>query len=351
MQHCRVAHHDIPRNLQRRIPGPSGLFAGGVKRRYTEPMRAPRVALVAVLQVLCGPGRARADQVVQLPVDSVLTGRAVSTLSGGAVVPWTSGVDRNDGLMTAAAVAHLGQTGVALPDDGAFPADARHPEIVLHFSNAAPPTSPQTAAINDVGNLDVAIPPSFYSKLFLVLTDAANGAPPTGSPVMLTMTYADNATTMVSLTWPDYGTGAPPPADPPGLFNLISGMHKWNKADMSVDAPTHALTGLELKADASRRLIGLRVSKLDAGKVLVFWGLTGVAISAVDAGGEAGVADAGGADAGGAMDGPRDGGDDVTPPDEGAARSDGGTAGSGTPDANAGDGPAGAGPPLHGSNS
>ena len=307
------------------------------------------VSTAAFLGVLGSVGPARADQVVQLAVDPVLTGRAVSTLSGGTVVPWTVGVDRNDGLMTSAAEAYLKQSGVALPDDGTFPADARHPEIVLHFSNAAPATSPQDAEINDVGSLDIAIPSAFYSKLFLVMTDAANGASPTGSPVTLTMMYADATTTTMSMTWPDYGTGAPLPADPPGLFNLISGMHKWNKDDMSVDTPTHALTGLELSPDAGRRLIGLRVSKLDMGKVLVFWGLTGVT-SVGDAASDDGDAD-------GASEEPPEvsndvenqtGGDVGTGAGAGGIAEDGAAAGS--KDSSAGGGSAGAGAPSRASN-
>lgn len=173
-----------------------------------------RALVLATASLLALEGVAAADQVVQIPVDSLLTGRAVSTFTGGVVVPWTVGVDRNDGLMTVAAVAFLKQTGVALPDDGVFPADARHPEVVRHFSNAAPATSPQNHYVEGVGGFEIAVPHATYSKMFLFMTDAANGATPTGSPVTITMVYSDATTTMISVNWPDYGVDAPPPADP-----------------------------------------------------------------------------------------------------------------------------------------
>jgi hypothetical protein len=241
--------------------------------------------LIAAAGLALGLARAaHADQVVQIPVDSLLTGRAVSTFTGSAVVPWTVGVDQNDGFVTVAAEAYLKQTGVALPDDGTFPADATHPEIVLHFSNAAPVASPQNHYVNGVGSFDIEIPQATYSKMFLFMTDAANGGAATGSPLTVSMTYADATSTTLSFTLPDYGTGAALPAGPPTFFNLISGMHKWNQQDMSVDTPTHALTGIELSPAADKVLTSLQVSKLDTGKVVVFWGATGIATSLVDAG-------------------------------------------------------------------
>src|SRR5258708_5430768 len=89
------------------------------------------MGVVAVARV------ARADQVVQVPVDALLNARAVTTLTGGRLVTWTVGIDGNgsaDGYLTAAASKFHNDPPAlkALPDDGRFPADARHPEVVLH---------------------------------------------------------------------------------------------------------------------------------------------------------------------------------------------------------------------------
>ena len=51
-------------------------------------------------------GIARADQTVQVPLANFMTARAVTTLTGGKLVPWTMGIDGGgnaDGYMTLAA--------------------------------------------------------------------------------------------------------------------------------------------------------------------------------------------------------------------------------------------------------
>ncbi|HVR02589.1 MAG TPA: hypothetical protein VMT47_10675, partial [Polyangia bacterium] len=133
------------------------------------------VFLLAV--TLLNERTARADTVVQFPIDALLNARPVSTLTAGVVVPWTAtqGVDGNgggDGDVTKAVEAKLGQTGNALPDDGVFPAANGIPEIDLHFSNNNPATSFQAhnAHHGVAASIDFAVPQATYSKIFLVLT-------------------------------------------------------------------------------------------------------------------------------------------------------------------------------------
>jgi hypothetical protein len=109
--------------------------------------RALTLATSALLSAVSGARSAAAgDTVVQVPCDGLIDGRTVSTFTAGAVVPWVAGhgVDGdgdNDGYVTAAVEAELvkqgktvgGVAGKALPDDGLFPMDARHPAIQLHF--------------------------------------------------------------------------------------------------------------------------------------------------------------------------------------------------------------------------
>ena len=110
-----------------------------------------------VLTLMLGFTRvARADQIIQVPVDTLLNARAVTTLTGGRLVPWTVGIDGGglaDGFMTAAASRFNNDppTLKALPDDGRFAADARHPEVILHFSNDADPASQQTRYVRGAG--------------------------------------------------------------------------------------------------------------------------------------------------------------------------------------------------------
>ena len=190
--------------------------------------------------------------------------------------------------MTVAAQTFLKQTGVALPDDGRFAADSKHPEIVLHFSNAAPATAPQVHLLAGAGKIEFAVPAGRYTQLILSLT-SSYGA----SPLTFTFSYADGTSTTQPLTLPDWGTGGPLPPNQQVLFNLIAGMHKWNRQDQSIDTPSHTITGMALAPAPDRTLTKLEIAKTTAGTSLVLWGATGVATNLAD-GGVDPVVDAGG---------------------------------------------------------
>jgi hypothetical protein len=243
--------------------------------------------LVGVLTAAMGSACehvARADTVVQLPVDVLLNARPVSTLIGGKVIAWTAGqgIDADDGLITSSAEAALGQTGVALPDDGTFGADADHPDIVLHFADSAPASSFQAYELSAAGHFAFAVPPGAYSKVYLLMTSSYGAC-----TLTVTMMYADGSSSPVTFALPDWGTGQPLPTSPPIFFNLISGMHKWTSQDQQTDAPVHTVTGVVLSADGTKELTGLQVSKPGAAQTLVFWGATGLASLAIDAAMEA----------------------------------------------------------------
>ncbi|HXI56869.1 MAG TPA: hypothetical protein VNO55_12470 [Polyangia bacterium] len=235
-------------------------------------MRAARVA-TAFFSVVLVPGSAfAAGTVVQVPIDQLLNGRSVSTLTGGVVVPWTDGVDQTDGLVTNAAEAFLKQTGVALPDDGVFPADGDHPQVVLHFSNTSPIERKQVFYLHGTGTFHFATPRGTYSKLWVFLLSSIGA-----SPLTVTYAYDDGGMTQEKFTVPDWGTGAPLPRTPPIFFNLIAGMHKWDQMDRSIDAPVHTITGVLLSPAADRVLTDVQIDKPNAGQFLTFWGATGLA--------------------------------------------------------------------------
>jgi hypothetical protein len=186
-----------------------------------------------------------------------------------------------------------------------------HPAVVLHFSNAAPATSPQAHNVHSgaAQTFQFAVPQATYSNVYLFMTSSEGAA-----PLTITMTYSDATTSMTNFNLPDYGTGAPLPTTPPIFFNLISGMHKWTAANAQVDTPGHTITGVTLTPTAGKQLTGIQVAKAMGGQYLVFWGATGNATSPVsldagtpagDAGGsaDATVADASGDDGGGAASG------------------------------------------------
>jgi hypothetical protein len=279
---------------------------------------APRTligpCLAAALLVSMARAAAVAETVVQIPVGSLIDGRSVSTVAGGTVTPWTPGlgVDGNgggDGFVTNAVEAILatqgkttnGQVGVALPNDGMFAADARHPAVVLHFSNTDPIASPQTHQVyqaKGAQSFQVAIPAATYSKMFLFITCSEGAA-----ALTITLNYAGGTPMVTKLTLPDYGIGGAS-ANDPVFFNLISRMRKWTTTDMETDTTSHTITGIELNPTATATLTSIDVAKTNQAHV-VFWGATGIATSAVAIGADGGGTDGG---AGGASDGGSDDG-------------------------------------------
>ena len=266
------------------------------------------LGLVALAVLAVAPD-ARADTVVQVPVDAVLDGRSVSTLNGQSIVTWSAGqgVDGDgyaDGFVTTAVESMLvtqgkteaGKAGVALPDDGKFPATTRYPEIQLNFSNAAAATSHQTHQVHisqGAQTFQFDVPQATYSKMFLFITCSEGAA-----ALTVTMNYAGGgAPTVVKLMLPDYGIGGAA-ANDPVFFNLISGMHKWGTTNQEGDGPSHTITGIELNPTSTATLTSIQVAKTN-GSHAVFWGATGIATSAVSTG-AGGVAGAAGASAGGA---------------------------------------------------
>ena len=262
----------------------------------TAPSRLLTVCAALSIALLARPAAA-ADTVVQIPVDSVIDGRTVSTATGGTITPWSAGqgVDGDgggDGYVTDAAEAILvtqnktvgGKAGKALPDDGMFPADTRHPAIALHFSNAAPLTSPQTHQIyinatRGAQMFQFNVPQATYSKMFLFITASEGGA-----ALTITLNYAGGAApTVQKLMLPDYGIGGAKAGDAV-FFNLIEGMRKWSGTDNEGDSTTHTITGIELNPTATAMLTSIQVAKTN-GSHCVFWGATGIATSAVTTGG------------------------------------------------------------------
>jgi len=230
-------------------------------------------------------GIARADQTVQVPLLNFMTARAVTTLTGGKLVPWTMGIDGGgaaDGYMTAAASKfHNDPANLkALPDNGTFAADARHPEVVLHFSNDADATSQQTYWVKGMGNFTFPVPPATYSKMFLFLT-SSEGA----SALKISLTYADATTDVSNVNLPDYYADVSP--TDLVLFNLASDLPKWTKTGTVAETNHHNLTGVEIHPAAAKMLSSIKIEKTANG-YLVFWGATGVATSAVDTGSDAG---------------------------------------------------------------
>jgi hypothetical protein len=257
------------------------------------------LAATAAALTLAHASSAQAQYVVQIPVDSVLNARSVSTLTGGVVVPFTpnEGVYSNgaDGYATAAVKMQLASTtpGVGLPDDGLFPATAMLPAFQLHFSNAAPATSPQTHYIPagaPAPTFQFAVPPAIYSALYLIFTCSEGSATFT-----VTLSYAGGAPNDVSkpITIPDTGIGVQTTGSP--HFYITTNTGKWS-ATAELEHGGHTIEGIQLTPSSTAMLTGVQVTRTST-SYLVFWGAVGSSTTPVDAGASSAEDGGGGTDA------------------------------------------------------
>jgi len=247
------------------------------------------LAAAATALILAQASSASAQYVVQIPVDSVLNGRSVSTLTGGVVVPFApnEGVYGNGalGYATAAVKMQLANTslGVGLPDDGFFPATGALPAFQLHYSNAAPGMRPQTHYIPAgaaAPTFQFAVPPAIYSALYLIFTCSEGSATFT-----VTLSYAGGLANDVSkpITIPDTGIGVQMGGSP--HFYIITNTGKWS-ATAEVEHGGHTIEGIQVTPSNTAMLTGVQVTRTSK-NYLVFWGATGTTTTPVDGGTEA----------------------------------------------------------------
>jgi hypothetical protein len=243
--------------------------------------------------ILACASRADAQYVVQIPVDSILDGRAVTTLTGGTVVTFGNkqGIysGGQTGYATAAVQMMLAPTskGVGLPDDGFFPATANLPPFQLHFSNAAPAASPQTrqlpaSATAGAQTFQFPVPPATYTALYLILASGDGSASFT-----VTLAYAGGvpSTTTTITNLPDSGAGVQMGGPP--HFYVVTNTGKWDTTNKDLEPTNHTIEGVEITpSPAPAVLTGVTITKTN-GAILVFWGATGIATTPVDGGAEA----------------------------------------------------------------
>jgi len=231
-----------------------------------------RTRCAILLILLTGP-LARASEFIQEDLSTLLTGRAVTTLTNGKLVPWTKGIDGNglgDGYMTESAAATNGDQNVkSLPGDGCFQATAAHPFIRLNFTDADG-KSPQTRSVEGEGEFTIPVAPRQYQRMLVFMTSAEGP-----SQLHFELAYADGTVEQREVKLPDYFYDAP--AGDPDVFSLATDLPKWNAAGRIPphEVNHHYLHGVDVHPDAARKLVSVRVHKTAPG-YLVFWGATGV---------------------------------------------------------------------------
>ncbi len=213
----------------------------------------------------------QASEVIQVDVHPILTGRTVTTFTGGKLVPWTKGVDGAglaDGYMTlAASIANGDKNAKALPDDGCFEATAAHPCVRLNFTNADGKNA-QTRSVQGKGEFAFPIPAKRYSRMLVFMTSAEGP-----SHLRFKLAYADGTIEQREVLLPDYYNDAP--VGDTNIFSLATDLAKWNASGRMTEQSHHHIHGVDLHPDATKELVSVQVSKTAPG-YLVFWGATGV---------------------------------------------------------------------------
>jgi len=213
----------------------------------------------------------QASEVIQMDVRPILTGRAVTTLTDGKLVPWTKGVDgagRADGYMTLeASRVNGGKNANALPGDGCFKATASHPFVKLNFTNADGKGS-QTRSLEGEGDFSFPVSGRRYERMMVFMTSAEGP-----SQLRFKLAYADGTFEQREILLPDYYNDTPPGDH--NLFSLATNLAKWDASGRMTERDHHHIHGVELHPDAGKKLLSVQVSKTAPG-YLVFWGATGV---------------------------------------------------------------------------
>lgn len=227
----------------------------------------PSLKTLASLSLLTLAGLAMAET-VQVDIRPLLNARIVTTLTDGKLVTWRDSLDNaGSGMATQAAAAKMGDAKFkALPDDGIYPANDRHPLVKLHFTNADG-SSNQVRRSIAADAYDIAVPSKHYRSLALFCMSGMGA-----SQLTLTLKYADGSTETRQIEAPDWWNTMP--KEDSLRYDLGSDMGKWDDKNKLMETDHHYLTGLELRPNPSKALTLVRLEKTAPG-VLTLWGVTG----------------------------------------------------------------------------
>jgi len=217
------------------------------------------------------PAPANTPPAVQVDVSKILNARAVTTLTDGKVVPLQTGIAGSEGMATqAAAVSLKGKAEAALPNDGIFPANADHPEVVLHFSNADG-SGFQVLYLAQEGEFSFDVPLKKYSKMFLCLTSGAAGP----APLKVTLIYQDGTTEVRDIVCPDWWNNLDDKNNPnKDIVYIAFNMDKWGRENRVHEKEHHHIFGIDVHPAPDKVLASIKVHKTRP--VVCFWGATGV---------------------------------------------------------------------------
>jgi hypothetical protein len=211
-----------------------------------------------------------AGNTVQIDTTAVFNVRPINTLVNGAVVPMDANIDGAGGLCTLSAAKILGgSTDHVIPDDAVFPANDKHPQVVLWYANDDGKKKFARRHAQGGDTFDFAVPEGNYARLFLMVTSGQGQ-----SDIEVTLTYKDGATETKPFTVNDWWPDLKPPVDAYTCY-VVFNMSKWTPKNIIKSELTHHnILGINVSPNPDKTLVKVAVKKLQKG-IFCFWGATG----------------------------------------------------------------------------
>jgi hypothetical protein len=224
--------------------------------------------LLTLALALCSS--ARAGDVKQIDTSAVFNARPINTVVNGAVAPMDANIDGAGGLCTLSAAKILGgSTDHVIPDNAVYPANDKHPEVVLAYANDDGKKKFARRHAQGEDSFDLTIPEGNYAKLLLLVT-SGQGA----SDIDVTLTYKDGTTENKPFTVPDWWPDLKPPVDAYCTY-VVFNMSKWTPHGIiGSELSHHNIFGLNISPNPDKSLVKVTVHKHQKG-IMCFWGATG----------------------------------------------------------------------------
>jgi hypothetical protein len=227
------------------------------------------IALIFSSLIISAGFQYQTNKVVQIDIRDLLNIRPVTTFTNGKLIPWTKGVDHENGYLTTAAALATGETNPkAIADNPLIPANEYHPAILLHYDNNDGSKN-QAILLSDTNSFVVKIPKSRYSDLYICLTSAYGK-----SNLQYELIYNDG-TEVKTISVPDWANDVPD--NDPNFSYVVHNLAKWTEKHFRTENDHHNIHALNVHPDTKRVLTAVSVKNLSKTYVL-FWAATGVKI-------------------------------------------------------------------------
>jgi hypothetical protein len=227
------------------------------------------IGLVFSSLIICAGYKYQTNKVIQVDISSLLNIRPVTTLTNGKLIPWTKGVDRENGYLTTAAALANGETNPkAIADDPLIPANEHHPAILLHYNNNDGSKN-QAMLLADTNSFTIKVPKNKYTAFYICLTSAYGK-----SNLQYELIYNDGSETKTIIV-PDWANDVPD--NDPNFSYVVHDLAKWTNKNFRTEDNHHNIHALNVHPNSKRVLAGIRVRNLSKTYAL-FWAATGVKI-------------------------------------------------------------------------